>query len=112
MKFGPQMIADTGSSVGGVIQKDIEWVAPGGKRHKAQVNVMPIAYDTMLAIGRMEGDIISRRVVASIVDDDGEPLLTMAHIMGDAATKQGRMCDSLFIALVNAVQEANEYGEK
>lgn len=111
--FSLATLEETGSTVGGAVQKEIEWHVKG-KSFKATVNVMPMGYNTMMDQARLGDhvDVLVRRVCVSVVDDSGAPILTPAHIMGDPATGIGRMTDTLFLALISAINEVNSYGVK
>lgn len=112
--FSREMLAESASLVGGPVEKEINWTNAKGEQYKATVYVLPMGYNTMMAQSKMgEGaDVLVRRVCVSIVDPAGQAILTPADIMGDPDTGEGRMIDTLFLALLQAVNEANSYTGK
>lgn len=105
------MLQKTQSFVGKPVKKDIAWEF-GGKKHKAHVFVKLSSYETAMDEFKIyhEGNtnMMVARIVSSIVDEKGNPIFKLENIVGDE-DGAGKMCSSLFMALVGAVNEANGF---
>lgn len=107
-----ERIKETGSYVGAPVDKEIEWVSRDGKKHSALITVKLSSYETSLQefTLRNEGeDVLVSRVISSVIDEKGLPVFTREDIVGDKETGKDKMCASLFMALVIAVNEANGF---
>lgn len=120
-------LVTAGAYVGAPVEKEISWNSKG-KTHKALISVKLSSYETTLhemRLGRenseaVEGEepkrdtnsVVINRLITSVVDEAGEPIFTRDDVVGNAELGKGKMCASLFMALVMAVNEANGYVEE
>lgn len=111
MEFSLDLVKSTGAVVSAPVRKEISWYS-GGQQHSAWVNIRLSSYATALMEfdAQREGhDVLVSRVVAAIVDPAGNPVFTARDITGDPETGEGKLCASLFISLVAAINEANGF---
>ncbi|WP_186300647.1 phage tail assembly chaperone family protein, TAC [Shewanella sp. KCT] len=94
--------------------KEISWQNLNGETVTATVYVRHSSYATSAAISTAfrQGctDIVAAHLVSSIVTSKGEPLLTMADIVG--SEKRGPMCQALVDAMMAAIAEVNRWGDE
>lgn len=111
MEFSLDLVKSTGAVVGAPVRKEITWYSDD-KQHSAWVNIRLSSYATALVefdVQREGNDVLVSRVVAAIVDPQGLPVFTTRDITGDPETGEGKLCASLFISLVAAINEANGF---
>ncbi|PWU30737.1 hypothetical protein DK254_00360 [Pseudomonas sp. RW407] len=110
--FSLDLIQSTGAAIGAPVEKEITWVV-GGKEHKATVFVRLSSYDRAMRefeLQKESNDVLVARIVSSIVDRSGKPVFTsQEQITGDPETGEGKMIDTLFFALLGAINSANGY---
>lgn len=110
------LIEQSGSKVGAIQPQEIKWYSRG-ELHTATALIKPAGYDTFIEaarFGRNEDgtptvDVMVARLLVCVVDEAGAPLFELSDIVGDPVTGEGRMCETLFVALTNAVSEVNTY---
>lgn len=111
MELTLDAIKSAGAYTGAPVRKEIEWRS-NDEQHKAWINVQLSSYDTAMRefeVQREGGDVLVARIVAGVVDPQGVPIFTKRDVAGDPETGEGKMCASLFFALITAVNEANGY---
>jgi hypothetical protein len=111
MEFSIESLKSAGAFVGAPVSREIEWNSDG-KTHSATVHIRLSSYDRALKefdIQREGGDVLVGRIVGGIVDPSGVPVFSAEHIQGDPVTGEGKMCASLFFALLTAINDANGY---
>lgn len=105
-----EMLTESGSFVGKPVKQKIEWNV-GSKKFAADVYIKLASYDTTIAEFQMQKengvDQMVSRILSSVVDKKGNPILKVEHILGDPETGEGKMCSSLFLALVGALNKSN-----
>lgn len=110
MELTLESIREKGACVGAPVPKTIEWYSKGEK-HSADVLIRLSSYETVtreFELQRNGGDVLISRIVAGVVNSKGEPVFScMEDITGDPVTGDGKLCASLFLALITAVNEAN-----
>ncbi|WP_430317002.1 phage tail assembly chaperone family protein, TAC [Pseudomonas sp. p1(2021b)] len=110
--FSLDLLASTGSALGVPVAKPIKWFV-GKEEHSAQVYVRLSTYDQWMREDELQKsgtDLWVARLMASIVDEAGNPVFTKPEqITGHPETGEGRLCGSLFFALLAAVNKANGY---
>lgn len=114
MKLTLDSLKQTGAFTGRPVEKEINWKAQDGTEYKATTYVRPMGYHTatseVLAItGKVDG--VAGRIAASICDEDGKQVFTIADITGEADTERGALDGSLTVALLVAIQEVNNMGK-
>lgn len=92
------------------VKREIEWHGLDGTPQKADVWVRLASYHTVTntwkaAEGNQEH--LAARIATMVCDESGGPIFTAADILGTADPARGPMCDTLFLALISAVNEAN-----
>lgn len=92
------------------VKREITWHNTDGEEQKADVWVRLASYHTITntwkaAEGNQEH--LAARIATMICDEDGAPIFTTADVLGTADPSRGPICDTLFLALISAVNEAN-----
>lgn len=113
MTLSIQSLKDMGAFTGAPVKKTIEW-EQGGKKLKGEVFVRPLGYraavsDLIASAGLQDG--IAGRIAASICNEVGEPVFTVADITGDADPDRGALDRNLTTALLTAIGEVNNLGK-
>lgn len=93
------------------VKKEITWHTPSGEQ-TAIVFVRLKSYLSVMAEIKNggQGDAAAARIASSIVDEKGLPIFSVSDIVGDEA--HGPMGESLTLALLNAISDANAYEVK
>ncbi|HAT42353.1 MAG TPA: phage tail protein [Rheinheimera sp.] len=102
-----QMAVESGGFVSAApIKKTVTWLS-GGKSHEADVFVRLKSYQSVMAEiqNGASGNGAAARIASSIVDETGQPVFTVDDITGNA--EHGPMSESLTVALLTAISEAN-----
>lgn len=91
------------------VKRDIEWHNTEGELQKAEIHVRLASYHTITntwkaAEGNQEH--LAARIATMVCDENGAPVFTTADVLGTADPSRGPICDTLFIALISAVNEA------
>ncbi|WP_374979013.1 phage tail assembly chaperone family protein, TAC [Pseudomonas solani] len=109
MELSIESLAKSGSFTGRPVRKDIEW-EQGEELLRGVVFVRPLGYqtavnDVLAASGRQDG--VAGRIAASIVSEAGDPIFTVADIVGTANPDRGPLDGNLCMALLRAIYEVN-----
>lgn len=113
MKLTVEALKSAGAFTGRPVEKEISW-KQGEKTLTATVYVRPMGYhtatsDVMALGGKIDG--VAGRIAASICDEEGKPVFTVADITGEADPERGSLDGQLTIALLVAIQEVNDLGK-
>lgn len=92
------------------VKREIKWHNVDGEEQKADIWVRLASYHTITntwkaAEGNQEH--LAARIATMVCDEDGAPIFTTADVLGTADPSRGPICDTLFLALITAVNEAN-----
>lgn len=92
------------------VKREITWHNTDGVEQKADIWVRLASYHTITntwkaAEGNQEH--LAARIATMVCDEDGAPIFTTADILGTADASRGPICDTLFLALITAVNDAN-----
>lgn len=112
-----ELAQESGAYLGLPVQKTIKWNS-NGKEHEAFIYVGLKSYEAAIRKASLQRELenvpnafLVSKVLTDVVDEKGNPIFNLENIIGDE-TGNGKMCDSLFIALVVAVDEANGFVEE
>ena len=113
MKLNLETLASVGAFTGRPVEREIKWMQDG-KQIVATVFVRPLGYqtavnDVLSATGRVET--YAGRIAASICDEEGRPVFTVADITGDADPGRGALDGNLTVALMMVIAEVNNLGK-
>lgn len=100
-------LTESGSFAGPPVKREIEWVNPEGEKFTADIWVRMASYHTIThtwkaAEGSQEH--LAARIATMVCDEEGAPVFTLQDIIG--TEHRGAICDTLFLALITAVNEA------
>lgn len=113
MKLSIQTLKEAGAFTGRPVEKTVTW-KQNGEELTATVYVRPLGYQAavsdVLAVGGKQ-DGIAGRIAASIVDEEGSPVFTVADITGDADQERGALDGALTMALLGVIAEVNQLGK-
>ena len=92
------------------VKTEIKYHGTDGAEVVADVWVRRASYHTMTntwkaAEGNQEH--LAARIATMICDEDGNPILTAGDVLGTADPSRGPICDTLFLALLTAINEVN-----
>lgn len=92
------------------VKREISWHNTEGVEQKADVWVRLASYHTVTntwkaAEGNQEH--LAARIATMVCDEAGAPIFTTGDVLGTADPSRGPICDTLFLALITAVNEAN-----
>jgi hypothetical protein len=92
------------------VKREIVWHNTEGEEQKADIWVRLASYHTITntwkaAEGNQEH--LAARIATMVCDEEGAPIFTTADVLGTADPSRGPICDTLFLALITAVNEAN-----
>lgn len=92
------------------VKREIRYHGTDGQEVVADVWVRRASYHTITnswkqAEGNQEH--LAARISAMICDEEGAPILSTADVLGTADPSRGPICDTLFLALITAVNEVN-----
>jgi hypothetical protein len=113
MNLSIESLAKSKSFTGAPVKKDIEWEQKG-KTLKATTYVRPLSYHSSVSDIRAytdDGDPVAGRIAACICDENGEPVFTVADIIGEADPERGPLDGNLTMALLQAIGEVNSLGK-
>jgi len=108
------MLKESGSYIGKPVKKQVEWQVKG-KTLKADIYVKLSSYETTMEEFKFNAEgqnVLVARILASVCNEKGEPIFTLKDIEGDPETGEGKLCSSLFMALVSAMNQANGYSDE
>lgn len=92
------------------VKRQISWHNTEGEEQTADVCIRLASYHTVTntwkaAEGNQEH--LAARIATMVCDEDGAPIFSTGDILGTADPSRGPICDTLFLALITAVNEAN-----
>ena len=113
MKLNLDSLKQVGAFTGRPVEKEITW-KQGDKEITATVYIRPMGYhdavsNVLSAVGKIDG--IAGRIAASICDENGAPVFTVADITGEADPERGALDGNLTVALLIAIQQVNDLGK-
>lgn len=113
MKLNLKSLKDVGAFTGRPVEREIAWTQ-GEEELTATVFIRPLGYhtatsDVLATLGKTDG--IAGRIAASVCDEDGRPVFTVADITGEADPERGALDGNLTVALLVAIQEVNDLGK-
>jgi len=90
------------------VKREIKWHNTEGEELTADVWVRRASYHTITntwkaAEGNQEH--LAARIATMICDEEGGPIFTTSDVLGTADPSRGPICDTLFLALITAVNE-------
>ncbi|KYH18098.1 phage tail protein [Enterobacter hormaechei] len=114
MKLTLDTLKETGAFTGRPVEKEITWKSQDGKEHTATTYIRPLGYhtatsDVLAGLGRIDG--VAGRIAASICDEHGHQVFTVADVTGEADPDRGALDGGLTVALLLAIQEVNDLGK-
>lgn len=113
MKLSINALQEIGAFSGAPVEKSIKW-RQGENEYEATVFVRRLSYHTTVGELKAAGaktDPVAERIAASIVDESGNPVFTVADITGQADSSRGALSGPLTVALLCAISEVNELGK-
>jgi len=108
------LLDQAGAFIGAPVKKEIKWTA-NGEDFTFDVFIKPLSYHTAKHSIRSiagDSDAIAARIAASVCDEQGQPVLSIGDITGDADPVRGAMCESLVMALLIAIAEVSGVGKQ
>jgi len=92
------------------VKREIVWHNTEGEEQKADIWVRLASYHTITntwkaAEGNQEH--LAARISTMVCDEEGAPVFTTADVLGTADPSRGPICDTLFLALITAVNDVN-----
>lgn len=113
MKLTLDSLKQAGAFTGRPVEKEITW-KQGDKEITATVYIRPMGYhtatsDVLAGLGKIDG--VAGRIAASICDEDGHQVFTVADVTGEADPERGALDGNLTVALLVAIQEVNDLGK-
>lgn len=113
MKLNMDSLKQAGAFTGRPVEKEITW-KQGDKEITATAYIRPMGYhdavsNVLSAVGKIDG--VAGRIAASICDENGAPVFTVADITGEADPERGALDGALTVALLVAIQQVNDLGK-
>ncbi|HEM8507835.1 TPA: phage tail assembly chaperone family protein, TAC [Citrobacter koseri] len=114
MKLTLDTLKQNGAFTGRPVEKEIKWKDKKGNEHIATTYVRPMGYhtatsDVLASLGKVDG--VAGRIAASICDENGHQVFTVADVTGEADPERGALDGNLTVALLIAIQEVNDLGK-
>jgi spore maturation protein SpmB len=114
MKLDIESLKQVGAFTGRPVEREITWKI-GDNEYTATVYVRPLSYQTAIQdlkslTGKSDG--IAGRIAASICNETGKPVFTVADITGDADPDRGALDGNLTMALLTVIGEVNGAGKQ
>ena len=106
-----QSLKDAGAFAGAPVKREIRYHGLDGEEVVADIWVRRASYHTITntwkaAEGTQEH--LAARIATMVCDEEGGPIFSMDDILGTTGIEgRGDMCDTLFLALITAVNEVN-----
>ncbi len=102
-----------GAFTGRPVEKEVRW-KQGDEELTATVYVRPLGFqaavsDVLSATNKHDG--VAGRIAASICDESGKAVFTVADITGEAVPERGALDGNLSVALLMAIGEVNNLGK-
>lgn len=90
------------------VKREIKWHNTDGEEQTADVWIRRASYHTITntwkaAEGNQEH--LAARIATMVCAEDGGPIFTTGDVLGTADPSRGPICDTLFLALITAVNE-------
>lgn len=114
MKLTLDTLKLTGAFTGRPVEKEITCTSKDGKEHTATTYIRPMGYhtatsDVLASMGKVDG--VAGRIAASICDEHGHQVFTVADVTGEADPDRGALDGGLTVALLLAIQGVNDLGK-
>lgn len=114
MDISVASLADLGAFAGAPVRKPVTWTH-NGEKVTGDVYVRPASYYSV--IGEMGESLSREQVVAArianhICDKQGQPLFTVADVLGNPDTGRGPLNSELTVSLLNAIGEVLGLGKQ
>lgn len=93
-----------------LVKREITWHNTEGDEQKAEVWIKRASYHTITNTWRAaEGhqEHLAARIATMVCDETGGPIFNAGDVLGTSTPGRGPMCDTLFLALITAVNEVN-----
>lgn len=90
------------------VKREITWHNPSGEPIVMDVWVRRASYHTITTTWKAaEGnqEHLAARIATMICDEEGNPVFSVGDVLGTADPARGPICDTLFLALITAVNE-------
>ncbi|MDF2792760.1 MAG: phage tail protein [Pseudomonas orientalis] len=113
MKLTLESLKSVGAFTGRPVEKEIKWMQ-GDDELTATVFIRPLGYQAAISdVTALNGkhDSLAGRIAASVCDENGAPVFTVADITGDADPQRGALDGRLTVALLAAIFEVNNLGK-
>jgi hypothetical protein len=113
MKLTIESLKTLGAFTGRPVEKEIQWTQ-GKEEVKATVFIRPLGYQAAVSdVKSLDGkhDSLAGRIAASVCDENGDPVFTVADITGAADPDRGALDGRLTVALLCAINEVNNLGK-
>ena len=113
MKLTLESLKSVGAFTGRPVEKEITWMQ-GDDELKATVFIRPLGYQAAISdVNSLNGkqDSLAGRLAASVCDESGVPVFTVADITGAADPERGALDGRLTVALLAAMFEVNNAGK-
>ncbi|WP_158138653.1 phage tail assembly chaperone family protein, TAC [Vibrio metschnikovii] len=94
-------------------RREIKWITDDKKLHEAVVYIRKKSFITLIEESQSGTDsvfVMASRISSSVVDEYGSPIFKVEDIVGNE--EHGPICDSLAMALLNAIYDVNGLGNK
>lgn len=94
-------------------RREIKWISDDQNLHEAVVYIRKKSFITLIEESQSSTDsilVMASRISSSVVDENGTPIFKIEDIVGN--DDHGPICDSLSIALLNAIYDVNGVGNK
>lgn len=112
MAFNLKDLVEAGAFVSAAepfVKREIKWHNTEGVEQEATIYVRLASYHTITntwkaAEGNQEH--LAARIATMVCDAEGGPVFSTADVLGTASPDRGPICDTLFLALITAVNEA------
>lgn len=108
-----QTLTESGSFAGPPVKREIKWHNTEGELLTAETWIRMASYHTITYTWKQaeaSQEHLAARIVAMVCDAEGAPVFTMEDVLGN--DMHGPICDTLFLALITAVNEVNSGKQK
>lgn len=92
------------------VKREITWTNTEGEEQTADIWVRKASYHTITHAWKQAADNqehLAARIATMVCDESGGPIFTTGDVLGTADPSRGPICDTLFLALITAVNEVN-----
>lgn len=92
------------------VKRQITWANTEGEEQTADIWVRKASYHTITHAWKQAADNqehLAARIATMVCDESGGPIFTTGDVLGTADPSRGAICDTLFLALITAVNEVN-----